>query len=113
MMEGIEVLSKTEILDTPGIAVSLFAFSFFAIIITLSLTILFFYEKNKKNSIIFVSLSWLLFIVLLISLYMTDKPTGEYTYKVTIHDSVSMNEFNERYEIIEVEGKIYTIKEKE
>lgn len=33
-------------------------------------------------------------------------------YKVTVDDSVSMNEFNEKYEIIDQEGKIYTVREK-
>lgn len=33
------------------------------------------------------------------------------TYKVTISDEVSMNEFTNRYEILEQEGKIYTVKE--
>ena len=30
-------------------------------------------------------------------------------YKVIIDDSVSLNEFNEKYDIIEQEGEIYTI----
>ena len=34
-------------------------------------------------------------------------------YKATIDDSVSMNEFLDKYEILDREGKIYTIKEKE
>ena len=39
-------------------------------------------------------------------------PIGHETqYKVTISDEVSMNEFLERYEIIEQEGKIYTVRE--
>lgn len=33
-------------------------------------------------------------------------------YQVTIDDSVSFNEFIEKYEIIDSEGKIYTVKEK-
>ena len=33
-------------------------------------------------------------------------------YKVTIDDSVSMNEFLDKYEILGQEGKIYTVKEK-
>lgn len=37
----------------------------------------------------------------------------ENQYKVTISDEVSMNEFIEKYEIIEQEGKIYTVREKE
>lgn len=41
------------------------------------------------------------------------KPTEYKTeYKVTIDDTVSMNEFLERYEIIGQEGKIYTVREK-
>ena len=34
-------------------------------------------------------------------------------YKVTISDEVSMNEFNEKYEIIDQEGKIYIVRERE
>ena len=34
-------------------------------------------------------------------------------YKVTIDDSVSINEFLDKYEILDQEGKIYTVKEKE
>ena len=34
-------------------------------------------------------------------------------YKVTIDDSVPMSEFMDKYEIIDQEGKIYTVKEKD
>jgi membrane protein YdbS with pleckstrin-like domain len=34
-------------------------------------------------------------------------------YKVTIDDSVSMNEFLDKYEVLDQEGKIYTVKERE
>ena len=33
-------------------------------------------------------------------------------YKVTISDEVSMNDFMEKYEILEQDGKIYTVKER-
>ena len=36
----------------------------------------------------------------------------ETRYQVTVDDSVSMNEFQNKYEIIEVEGKIYTVRER-
>lgn len=36
----------------------------------------------------------------------------ETRYQITIDDSVSMNEFQNKYEIIEVEGKIYTVRER-
>lgn len=35
------------------------------------------------------------------------------TYKVVISDEVSMNDFMEKYEILEQDGKIYTVKERE
>ena len=42
------------------------------------------------------------------------KDVGKEThYKVTIDDSVSMNEFLDKYEILDQEGKIYTVKERE
>lgn len=34
-------------------------------------------------------------------------------YKVTISDEVSLNEFMEKYEIIDQDGKIYTVRERE
>lgn len=42
------------------------------------------------------------------------KPTKYTTeYKVTVSDEVSMVEFNERYKVIDQEGKIYTVRERE
>lgn len=44
----------------------------------------------------------------------TGEPTEyETQYKVTIDDSVSMNEFNEKYEIVDQDGRIYTVRERE
>lgn len=40
-------------------------------------------------------------------------PTDRYEYKVLIDDSVSMTEFHERYDLISVNGQIYTIRDKE
>lgn len=37
----------------------------------------------------------------------------ETQYKVTIDDSVSMTEFLDKYEIIDQDGKIYTVRERE
>lgn len=37
----------------------------------------------------------------------------ETQYKVLISEEVSMTEFNERYEIVDHEGQIFTIREKE
>lgn len=42
------------------------------------------------------------------------RPTKYATeYKVIISDEVSMNEFNKKYEIINQEGRIFTVRERE
>lgn len=41
-----------------------------------------------------------------------EEPTGTYKYDCLISEDVSMTEFYEKYEVIEVNGQIWTIKEK-
>ncbi len=46
---------------------------------------------------------------------VTSKETDEIDYikyQVTVSDEVSLNEFIDKYEILDQEGKIYTVKEK-
>lgn len=52
------------------------------------------------------------FLFAIISEHKTDT-IDHIEYKVTIDDSVSMNEFLDKYEILDQEGKIYTVKERE
>lgn len=40
------------------------------------------------------------------------KDKYETRYQVTVDNSVSMNEFQNKYEVIGVEGKIYTVRER-
>lgn len=45
---------------------------------------------------------------------VTNTPVAyENQYKVTVTDEVSMNEFMGKYEIIEQDGKIYTVRERD
>ena len=58
-----------------------------------------------------IACAWFGFMGVIIFEHETD--TVDYVeYKVTIDDSVSMNEFLDKYEILDQEGKIYTVKEK-
>lgn len=62
---------------------------------------------------------WILFLILgilfgvLAGVFAATPMETETHYKALISDEVSMNEFLERYEIVDQEGKIYTIKERE
>ena len=55
----------------------------------------------------------LLFFISLVLLFLAIfNPEPEHTrYKVTISDEVNLVEFLERYEILDTEGEIYTIRE--
>lgn len=62
--------------------------------------------------------SWTEFAIFVICVALTitfgclvPKEKYETHYQVTVDDSVSMNEFQNKYEIIKVEDKIYTVKE--
>lgn len=44
--------------------------------------------------------------------YRTNNPVEKTTYQVILDDSISYNEFIEKYEVIKQEGRIYTIYEK-
>jgi hypothetical protein len=50
---------------------------------------------------------------ILIGAFTTKPVTYETHYKVTIDSSVSMTEFMDKYDIIDQEGKIYTVRERE
>ena len=108
MMSGITILSTRELMEAPnwtivmalvGIVVTFISF----IIIT----------KNIYVGFVSFVIGCILSMVCMISNIIINKPTGKYEYKVTISDEVNLVEFNEKYQIINQEGLIYTIREKE
>ena len=119
MMEGIEILEQTEIMQDCQwmiiIAIILATISTIGIIVNFGLII---YEhlnlKAFSINMIFVVISFILSWILGgLGSTVCQQPTGKYEYKVTIDDSVYMAEFYKRYDIIKVNGKIFTIREKE
>ena len=117
MLEGIEILSQTPIRDNPQWVITLFIIITVICILSFILTTIL-VKTDVNDWIIGVSfytclISFACTIVCLILLIFVRVPTGEYEYKVTVDDSVSMNDFQEKYEIIRTDGKIYIVKEKE
>jgi hypothetical protein len=116
MLEGIEILNQTEIITSPEWTGIASITSLILIIIFFSLTCAALMgDKNKLfiGMFILTILSFIAFVTFNILDNVIEIKTGKYEYQVTINESVSMTEFHEKYEIIEVQGKIYTIKEKE
>ena len=103
-IKGIEVLDKAEIKGIPfqGLVVGVLAF--FIMEIAGSIV------TEGEHPIVIALISA---FACYVAFFIFARPTGEYKYKVTIDDTVSLTEFYEKYEIIDQEGKIYTIKFKE
>lgn len=65
--------------------------------------------------IVFSGLAIVFLALGILSWKVIEKQTSvfsHYEYKVLIDDSVSLNEFNEKYEILDQEGQIYTVIER-
>ena len=113
-MAGVEILSKQEIYSSN---IWIVLICIFALIGTLIFVILF--GNSKRNIVLSINLvcmivCFITFVTFVIIDVSTDylKDYSHTEYKVTIDDSVSMNEFLDKYEILDQEGKIYTIREK-
>ena len=117
MIEGVEILSQSEV--GTNIAMNWWVFG---IIVGIFVVIGFIISAINTQP---DGIEWLgcIFIGLLTGLvgcligYIGGMVAGEPTefetqYKVIISDEVQMNEFLEKYEIVDQEGKIYTIREK-
>lgn len=118
MIEGIEILNKMEIMKSP---IWITVIGIFCCVLALVGCGMLLFDMITD----FLKGKWwispLIIILSYVGILLTDnlnknlliEPTGQYKYQVTIDDNVSMNEFFKRYEIIEINGKIYTIKERE
>lgn len=109
VINGIDILSKTEIRD-----VHMLEFVGLMLVL-LILTFGLIFWINDKCGVIEIPLIFFVmgFIgIIFLSAAVSSYKTGKYEYKVIISDEVSLNEFYDKYEIVDQEGKIYTIKEK-
>ena len=112
-MNGVEILSESyqyESLINPIWIVIIAAIGIIIGIIGACTTK---YEKLQFTLLVIAGLIIIGIVVCIIgSLTETDEII-DVEYKVTVDDSVSMNEFLDKYEILDQEGKIYTVKERE
>lgn len=106
MLEGITVLSQTELYDAPVAKVMFPAM----VVLVGCLFICVLFEVDESVSGLLSVFAAFLAAIAMYSI--TKYPTGEYEYECAIEDSVSMTEFCERYEIVDQRGKIYIIREK-
>lgn len=115
-MSGVEILS---IIEKP---VLLFNKEAFGITFFITLVVFFFIGSymaiTESEWIYFIAIPILgiiagvVFGLMTGALFAQKTDEVEITYKVTISEEVSLNDFMEKYEIIDQEGKIYTVRER-
>ena len=116
-MQGVEILTTTQLVT--GWTTDWTAFGITALIIFVIFVIIgiFRYQTTYDVSDIvgysIVGVVLGLFGGAMIGHILLSTPASHETqYKVTISDEVSMTEFYEHYEVIEQDGKIFTVREK-
>lgn len=117
MIDGIQVLSS-HIVSRPtilGLVAISIASLIFATIVYFIITDIF--NVSEKFSSLLCTLLFILGVLFLNLTIQNSKitilVTHETEYKVLISDNVSFNEFQEKYKLIDRDGKVYTIKNKD
>lgn len=110
MIEGIDILKKTRLYDFSTASwVSMIIF----VLLGVTFLILFSMLYTSKYESLFLVLGAISILCAFIIPLLLIKPIdNKFEYKVIIDDSVSINELYDKYNIIEKEGKIYTIQDK-
>lgn len=113
MLDGINVLNTT---TNMNINVGEFIIAIACITLFILSTIRYFENKKHCDNMWenpFTYFSILLLIVTILFFLMSISHGDIKEYQVTIDESVSMVEFNEKYDVIKVDGKIWTIRERD
>ena len=112
MIEGVEILNKTKIMDSPN---WVYPVSICLIIIAL---IVFCCELLLNDHFILSVIFGIIGIIAIcgmVALCIVNPKiyTGRYSYECVIEDTVSLNEISDTYDIVEKRGKIWVLEDKE
>ena len=110
-MTGVEILTSEMIYNTI-LPVWCLVLGLLGVFVGLYCAIALFIDCYEVAPWVFVMVSIAFAVVAILSVISNKNDINHIEYKVTIDDSVSMNEFLDKYEILDQEGKIYTVKEK-
>lgn len=110
-MNGVTILNSYEYLTNRDSIVGSITLCIGFLVASIFIFITLLNHRSKGFGMEFAIL--IMFVALTINCgCLVPKKKYETNYQVTVDDSVSMNEFQNKYEIIKVEGKIYTVKER-
>ena len=112
MIEGVEILNKTKIMDSPNwVPPVIICLIIIALIVFCCELLL---DDHFILSVIF-GIIGIIAICGMVALCIVNPKihTGRYSYECIIEDSVSLNTISDTYEIVEQRGKIWILEDKE
>lgn len=116
-MNGVEILTSEEVVVKSAFNWNAWFITFAAVFVVFIVVGLIMSLRENEDAPLFVfAIFGVVSGLLLGCIPGVEMPTPtEYKtqYEVTISDDVSMNEFMEKYEIIEQDGKLYTVRERD
>jgi RsiW-degrading membrane proteinase PrsW (M82 family) len=117
-MNGVEILNSEIIYETTSCPWLIALFAGIGFLVSLTCCIFYWIDvcfDAKDIAIVLVCtlVGAIIGVVAFLNITHETDTVDYIEYKVTIDDSVSMNEFLDKYEILDQEGKIYTVKERE
>lgn len=112
-MEGVTILNTIEVItSTWGFSIAGLLFAIVALLILIG-TIFSIIKDEGLEASVFGLITGISVFISLMCFGTANEYFDYYKYQVIIDDSVSLTEFMEKYEILDQEGLIYTVKEKE
>lgn len=114
MIEGVTILSKEMIMEQ-DIRISFIIFIFGILIIGTGVLISCLYNHiDSRGATIGCIITAIGIIVYIVSLSLpTEVESGRYQYKATIEKTVSFNEVYEKYNVMEQDGNLWILEDKE
>ena len=112
MINGMEILADTPVTKLGDIFWVIFILGGIVSIVFSVITAV--QERSTLDFFICFACFFMLTILIAFPVGISnEQPTGEYVYDVIFHENVDMNEVYDKYDILNKNGKIFTIKEKQ
>lgn len=113
-MNGITIINTTDIYKYVGFATYSMLFCAIGIFVLILTIFMIISESNRAAITTFVTGILLCVVGLCMGLYRDNHAnTFDYTeYDILIDDSISYNEFVDKYEVLDKDGNIYTVRER-
>ena len=112
-MEGINILSTTPIMEKSDFVINIIITFFCISIVGLFCFFVFSICRIEKLALLSALIAILSIGITVVASTIKNKESGRYMYECLISEDVTLTEFYEKYNIVDVNGKIWTIYEKE